>query len=433
MNFNQLEVKEYLKEAIQNLNFKKMTLIQEKVIPLILNKVSVVGQSQTGSGKTHAFLIPLLHLLDEDRQEVQIVITSPTRELAEQIHMFLLDLIKFSPKEISVKLFTGGTDRSKELKYLENNQPQIVIGTPGKIKDLAIKENLLKVFTTKYLVIDEADMTLENGFIEDIDNFAQTMNKGLNMFVFSATIPEMLKPFLKRYMENPEIIHINPKELSALNIKHYLMHTKYKEKDKLVVNILKTMNPFIALIFTNTKTKAEELSNYLTSNGFKIGLVHGDLDARKRKRVMTRIRNLEFQYIVATDIAARGIDIPGVSHVINYELPKDVEFYVHRSGRTARADLDGIVISLYDLEDDRYLDKLENKGIKFEFVTIKNNELIEAKERRQRANRTNVNQEITDIAKKRIKSSNKVKPNYKKKYNEKLKREKEKIRRKNRR
>ncbi|MTO64827.1 DEAD/DEAH box helicase, partial [Turicibacter sanguinis] len=356
--FQDLNIKSYLKAAIEDLHFEELTQIQEQVIPLALEGKDIIGQSQTGSGKTHAFLIPIFESLKEDVQQVQAVITTPTRELAEQIYIVASHLASFSETPIKIGRYVGGTDKKQTIERL-GVQPQIVIGTPGRIKDLAINERALLVHTAKMFVVDEADMTLETGFLTDIDQIAGTMGKDLQMMVFSATIPQALKPFLKKYMTVPTHIHIQPRQQTAVKINHILYPTKHRSRVNIVANLLKTINPYLAIIFVNTKQHATEVSNALTSQGLQVGQIHGDLTPRQRRQMMQRIRNLDFQYIVATDIAARGIDIEGVSHVINYELPQDLEFYIHRVGRTARGNYDGVAITLYDSAEEELLQELE--------------------------------------------------------------------------
>lgn len=416
MNIN----KEYILKAIDDLGFKKFTQVQDLVIPKAINNNDIIGCSQTGSGKTHAFLIPIFENLKEDLNEVQAVITAPTRELAVQIYKNAKQIASFSDTPIDIRNYVGGSDRDKEVSRLKKTQPQIVIGTPGKVKDLAITQNVLNIYQAKVLVIDEADMSLDVGFLEDIDSIAGLMDENLQMMVFSATIPEKLRPFLRKYMNAPVEIFIKPKELSSLNINHTFINVKSKTKLDMLYDITEVINPYIALIFCNKKETVEEVGSFLTSKGVKVARLHGDIAPRARKQIMRKINNSDFQYIVASDIASRGIDIDGVSHVINYELPKDMEFYVHRTGRTGRANYTGEAISLYTQEDARYIDFLEGKGISITYKDVKNNTLVERRERNERSKRDNVgfgfDKNKVDIKKK----NKKVKPGYKKVYHREL-------------
>ena len=414
VRFQDLNIKPYLKAAVADLHFETLTQIQEEVMPLALKGKDIIGQSQTGSGKTHAFLIPIFQGLDEELQQVQAVITTPTRELAEQIYNVANQLASFSDKPIKIARYVGGTDKQKTIEKL-GTQPQIVIGTPGRIKDLAINERVLLVHTAKMFVVDEADMTLETGFLTDIDQIAGTMGRGLQMMVFSATIPQALKPFLKKYMTAPTHVHIQPRQQTAVKIEHILYPTKHRSRVNIIANILKALNPYLAIIFVNTKQNATTVSNALMSQGFRVGQIHGDLTPRQRRQMMQRIRNLEFQYIVATDIAARGIDIEGVSHVIYYVLPQDLEFNIHRVGRTARGNYDGVAITLYDSAEEELLQELEARGIEFNYKEVKNGELVAVNARNARQKREKKENEIDKIAKSKVRKPKKVTPGYKKK------------------
>jgi len=428
-SFQDLAIKPYLKMAIKDLHFELLTPIQREVIPLALKRKDIIGQSQTGSGKTHAFLIPIFEALDEEKQQVQALITTPTRELAEQIYNVAMHLASFSETPIKVVRYVGGTDKQKILERL-TTQPQIVIGTPGRIKDLAINERALLVHTAKMFVVDEADMTLESGFLTDIDQIAGTMGQDLQMMVYSATIPQALKPFLKKYMTAPEHIHIQPRQQTAVKIQHILYPTRHRNRVNIVANLLKTLNPYLAIIFVNTKQRASEVTDALTQQGLKVGQIHGDLPPRQRRQMMQRIRNLDFQYIVATDIAARGIDIAGVSHIINYELPQDLEFYIHRVGRTGRGAYEGVAITLYDSQEEDLLIQLEARGIEFNYRELKNGELVVINARNSRQKREKHTNEIDRIALAKVRKPKKVTPGYKKKLKAKMERVKQQERRK---
>ncbi len=413
--FHVFRLKPFILEALQDIGFHEPTEIQKKLIPVALKRKSVIGQSQTGTGKTHSYLLPILHLIDPSEEKVQAVILAPTRELAGQIHEEILKITKFCPpgEEIRSRLFTGGMDKKRDMEKLKR-QPHIVVGTPGRINDLA-KEQALFVHTADILVVDEADLALEMGFIVDVDQVAARMPEKLQMLVFSATIPEKLKPFLRKYMENPEHIHIHPKQAAAENIVHYLLPARHRSKPDLVCDLLTALNPYLAICFANTKDQTEELADELSRKGLKVAVIHGGLSPRQRRKVMKQIRDLEFQYIVATDLAARGIDIEGVSHVINYELPADLDFYVHRAGRTGRAGMPGTAVTIYERSDEDAVNRLEKRGISFVHVDIKKGQLVEIEPRSKRKKRPQENSEIDAIARALLKKPKKVKPGYKKK------------------
>jgi len=424
-----IKTKDYIKKALDDLAFQQPTEVQEKVIPLARNKKDVIGCSQTGSGKTHAFLIPIFEQLDTNLHDLQVMITAPTRELAMQIHQVAKHIASFHSDHIDIRLFVGGSDRLKEINRLKKSQPMIAIGTPGKLRDLAVEERVLDAYKTKVLVIDEADMALDTGFLDDIDLVAGLMNKDLQMMVFSATIPEKLRPFLRKYMTRPEEIFIKPKELSSLNIEHIFMPIKSKEKEQVLVELTKVLNPFVALIFCNTKETVDEVTNLLYQKGLNVAKMHGDISPRERKRLMNDISKATYQYIVASDMASRGIDIDGVSHVINYELPKDMEFYVHRTGRTGRASYQGVAISLYTTDDEAYLDFLEAKGINIAYKDLKNGQLVEKRERKGRVKREKVTAGF-NVHTLNVKKKKKVKPGYKKRFAKEVERKKKKALRK---
>jgi ATP-dependent RNA helicase CshB len=425
--FERFNLKPFIIEAIKHLQFYKPTEIQERIIPSIIRGESVIGQSQTGTGKTHAYLLPIIERIHPNLHEVQAVITAPTRELATQIYHEILKITKFCPDEeqITARCFVGGTDKLRTIEKLKV-QPHIVVGTPGRINDLA-KEQALNVHTAKMLVIDEADLMLDMGFIYDVDQIAARMPKNLQMLVFSATIPEKLKPFLRKYMENPKYIHVAPKQVAAEKIEHVLVPLRHRDKVKLLHDMLLLYNPYLAIVFTNTKKMADEVAMALIEKGLKVGILHGDLTPRERKKMMKQIRNLEFQYIVATDLAARGIDIEGVSHVINYELPRDLEFYVHRVGRTARAGYSGIAVTIYEPSDQDSLAKLEKMGIEFVHRDIVRDEWVDLPEWNKRSKRKKEDDEIEQIIKKNVKKPKKVKPGYKKKLKEEMEKQKKRL------
>ena len=409
--YTDYQLKPFLQDAISELGFVEPTPIQKEIIPLVLKGKSAIGQAHTGTGKTHSFLIPIVQRIVEEKQEVQAVITSPTRELAQQIFDALQQLIEKT--DIQAKLFIGGTDKQRSIAKLKT-QPQIVVGTPGRIRDL-VQENALLVHTAPILVIDEADLAFDMGFIEDIDGFAGVMPENLEMYVFSATIPEKLKPFLKKYMDSPTHVHMNDKRPVAENIDFYLVPIRSKSRNTRLKEVIDSINPFLAVIFCNTRKNAESVAGYLAEQGIRVGQIHGDLSPRDRKKMMKQIRDLEFQYIVATDLAARGIDIQGISHVINYEIPEDLEFFIHRVGRTARAGNKGTAITLYAPEDEDALIRVEKMGIPFEQKDVKNGEWIDLKDRHQRASRKGERKqdEIDAKAKSMVRKPKKVKPGYK--------------------
>ena len=415
MKFTEFKFKDYIQEALKDLNFVEATEVQEKLIPVVLAGRDLVGESKTGSGKTHTFLLPIFQKLNEDADSVQVVITAPSRELARQIYQAARQIAAFSDKEIRVANYVGGTDKNRQIGKLSSSQPHIVIGTPGRIYDL-VESGDLAIHKAHTFVVDEADMTLDMGFLITVDKIASSLPKDLQFLVFSATIPQKLQPFLKKYLSNPVIEQIKTKTVISDTIENWLISTKGRDKNAQIYEITQLLQPYLAMIFVNTKTRADELHSYLTAQGLKVAKIHGDIAPRERKRIMNQVKNLDFEYIVATDLAARGIDIEGVSHVINDAIPQDLSFFVHRVGRTGRNGLSGTAITLYQPSDDSDIRELEKLGIHFIPKMIKNGEFQDTYDRDRRANREKTQEkldtEMIGLVKKRKK---KIKPGYKKK------------------
>ena len=415
MKFTEFNFKDYIQEALKDLNFVEATEVQEKLIPVVLSGRDLVGESKTGSGKTHTFLLPIFQQLDEEADSVQAVITAPSRELATQIYQAARQLASFSEQEIRVANYVGGTDKARQIGKLESSQPHIVIGTPGRIYDL-VESGDLAIHKAHTFVVDEADMTLDMGFLETVDRIAARLPKDLQFLVFSATIPQKLQPFLKKYLSNPVMEQIKTKTVIADTIDNWLLSTKGRDKNAQIYEISQLLQPYLAMIFVNTKTRADELQAYLTAQGLKVAKIHGDIPPRERKRIMNQVKNLDFEYIVATDLAARGIDIEGVSHVINDAIPQDLSFFVHRVGRTGRNGLPGIAITLYQPSDDSDIRELEKLGIKFTPKMIKNGEFQDTYDRDRRANREKTKEKLdTEMIGLVKKKKKKIKPGYKKK------------------
>ena len=415
MKFTEFKFKDYIQEALKDLNFVEATEVQEKLIPVVLAGRDLVGESKTGSGKTHTFLLPIFQKLNEDADSVQVVITAPSRELARQIYQAARQIAAFSDKEIRVANYVGGTDKNRQIGKLSSSQPHIVIGTPGRIYDL-VESGDLAIHKANTFVVDEADMTLDMGFLETVDKIASSLPKDLQFLVFSATIPQKLQPFLKKYLSTPVIEQIKTKTVISDTIENWLISTKGRDKNAQIYKITQLLQPYLAMIFVNTKTRADELHSYLTAQGLKVAKIHGDIAPRERKRIMNQVKNLDFEYIVATDLAARGIDIEGVSHVINDAIPQDLSFFVHRVGRTGRNGLPGTAITLYQPSDDSDIRELEKLGIHFIPKMIKNGEFQDTYDRDRRANREKTQEKLdTEMIGLVKKKKKKIKPGYKKK------------------
>lgn len=411
--FAQFGFKPFIDAALKEIGFKEPTEVQARLIPLILKRRSVVGQSQTGSGKTHTFLLPIFQTIDPELTEVQAVITTPSRELAYQIYDAAKQIAKHSEKEILVHNYVGGTDKQRQIEKLEHRQPQIVIGTPGRVLDL-MKSQALDVHNASVLVVDEADMTLDLGFLKETDAIASAMPKELQMMVFSATIPDKLKPFLRKYMTDPIVEVVENKNVISPTIDNWLISTKGRDRNQLIYQLLTMGQPYLALVFANTKERVDDLTRYLRSQGLRVAKIHGGIPPRERKRTMREIQNMEYQFVVATDLAARGIDIEGVSQVINDDIPEDLEFFIHRVGRTGRNGMEGTAITLYAPSEDKMIAELENLGISFEEKKLSNGELVASYDRNRRfKRRTRSNKLDPKIVGMVKKEKKKRKPGYK--------------------
>ncbi len=405
MKFNSINLSDKMIESLKKLNVEEMTKIQEVLIPAALKGKNVVGVSDTGSGKTYAFLVPILEKTDSSKANLQTVIISPTRELAEQLYQVCNKLSSLYDDKIIVKRFTGGNERSTDVA--KSGNCHIAIGTPGRIHDLFINESSLRVKETNHIVIDEADMVFEDNFMVQIEDIKSKLND-VQYLVFSATISKNLSNFMKRYLKNMNVFDVSSERGINPNIEHRLLKSKFGSKDRTLVDLLKTINPYACLIFASTNKEVERLYYHLNSEGFKCVILHGDLDARKRKRVIKDILNDKYQYVICSDIASRGLDINVVTHVISYDLPSDLKFYAHRSGRSARYDADGISYVIFDEKDLEKISKIKKTGIVFkEFKLVKGEEVEIVKRPRPAKLAKPVN-----VVKKKRK---RVSPNYKKK------------------
>ncbi|MDD6421131.1 MAG: DEAD/DEAH box helicase [Lactobacillus delbrueckii] len=413
--FTDTRLRSEIRQGLAKIGFTKPTPVQEKVIPAMLKGESVIVQAATGSGKTHAYLIPILNAIDEDARYVQAIVTAPSRELADQLYRVARQLRDNSGLNITIAHLAGGSDRDRQIARFEQNKPQLVIATPGRLLDFADKKILL-LDQVKNFVIDEADMTLDLGFLADVDKIAARLPKDVVMSAFSATIPVKLTNFLRKYMAKPEEIVIDNPAVIAPTIKNDLLDIGSKDRKKIVYKLLTMGQPYLALVFANTKQMVDELADYLTKQGLKVAKIHGGITERERKRTLREVRAGQYQYVVASDLAARGIDLPGVSLVINYEIPKDLEFIIHRIGRTGRNGLPGHAVTLVREEEMNRVGALEHMGVHFDFVEIKDGALAPRTHYRRRDNRTASNRQLDPHMKgvvKKVKS--KRKPGYKKK------------------
>ena len=418
--------REQTKRFIQLENFIEPTPIQQAVIPMAAKGKDIIGISATGTGKTHAFLIPIMEKVDSSKACIQAVITAPTRELALQIYQRCEKMSEADPN-LRIRLITGGMEKSRMIDSLKV-QPHVIVGTPGRIKDLFLNDQVLRVDTADILVVDEADMTLEFGFLEDVDAIAGKMKKNLQMMSFSATIPHELRLFLKKYMDRPQTVQIDDASNFHPKIEHILVPVQHKSYAEKVMDLLPMFTPYVCLIFANTRSEAANVATMMRDAGYGVIELHGNLTPRERTKAMKDLKNIEKSYVVATDIAARGIDIEGISHVISMGFPKDLDYYIHRSGRTGRAGHEGICYALYDTKDDSSIRHLEVRGIHFEHRNVKNGNWVELEALHKKKVRKDDPLE-KEIAKIVSRKKTKVKPGYKKKRQAEVDRLKRKARR----
>lgn len=421
--FSDYQLKNTTAEMIKRNHFVTPTEIQRAVIPVACKGKDVIGISATGTGKTHAFLIPIMELVDPSKAYVQAVITVPTRELAIQMYERSKVMQEVDP-ELQVRLITGGMEKTRMNDSLKV-QPHVIIGTPGRIRDLFLQEQTLMLQNVKILVVDEADMTLEFGFLQDIDIVASRMRRDLQMMSFSATIPEGLKPFLKKYMTNPVTVQIKSDRQFQPRIEHVLVPCNHLSYEEAVLELLPAFQPYVCLIFANKREQASSTAKALRNSGYGVIELHGDLSPRERTKAMKQLMKLDKAYVVASDIAARGIDIEGVSHVISMGFPKELDYYIHRSGRTGRSGKEGICYALYQDSDEAMIKALQKRGINFYHRRYKNGSWQELKPKNVKKAKSEdpLSAEINKIVKRK---KQKIKPGYKAK----RKQEVEKLKRK---
>ncbi|MBV7391320.1 degradosome RNA helicase CshA [Enterococcus alishanensis] len=356
MKFTELQLPDTLLKAIERAGFEEATPIQAQTIPLALDGRDVIGQAQTGTGKTAAFGLPMLTKIDASRQELQGLVIAPTRELAIQTQEELFRLGR--DKKIKVQAVYGGADIGRQIRGLKD-RPHIVVGTPGRMLD-HIKRHTLKLETVETLVLDEADEMLNMGFLEDIESIISKVPATRQTLLFSATMPDAIKKIGVKFMKDPEHVKIKAKEMTADLIDQYYVRAKDYEKFDIMTRLFDVQTPELAIVFGRTKRRVDELARGLEARGYRAEGIHGDLSQQKRMSVLRSFKNGDLDILVATDVAARGLDISGVTHVYNYDIPQDPESYVHRIGRTGRAGKGGMSVTFVTPNEMSYLHVIEN-------------------------------------------------------------------------
>jgi ATP-dependent RNA helicase DeaD len=367
--FNELGIDDSILLAVQELGFERPTEVQEKTIPIVLNqKTDLVALAQTGTGKTAAFGIPLLQYVDTKNKKVQSIILSPTRELCLQITNELKSYAKHSPKTKIVAVYGGAsiTEQAKQIK----NGAQIIVATPGRTKDM-IQRNLLHIDEIDVCVLDEADEMLNMGFYEDIKSILSHTPDEKSTWLFSATMPKEVAQIAKKFMSKPHEITVGHKNQGASTVAHYYYEVGARQRYQALKRIV-DINPGIyAVIFCRTKRDTQKIADKLIEDGYNAGALHGDLSQQQRDLVMNAFRKKQIQILIATDVAARGIDVDNLSHVIQFQLPDDNETYTHRSGRTGRAGNKGeslVIITKSEFNKIKSLEKVI--GSKFKSRSI---------------------------------------------------------------
>lgn len=357
--FEELGLSDNIIKAVKNMGFEETTPIQDQTIPLVMEGLDLIGQAQTGTGKTAAFGIPMVEKASTSKGKIHSIVLTPTRELAVQVAEELNRIGQY--KGIRTLPIYGGQEIIRQIRALKNN-PQFIVGTPGRLLD-HIRRKTIKLDSIEMVVIDEADEMLNMGFIDDIEAILSEIPAKRQTLLFSATMPERIKRLANKFMDNPELIKVLSKEVTVPNTEQYYMEVKEKQKLDVLCLIFDIESPELAIVFGRTKRRVDELSEALSKRGYSAEGLHGDLTQAKRDSVMRKFKDGTIEVLVATDVAARGLDISGVTHVFNFDVPQDPESYVHRIGRTGRAGKSGLAYTFITPREIGHLKTIE-KSIK---------------------------------------------------------------------
>lgn len=379
-NFQDLGISPATMKSLKKMGFEEATPIQAETIPISLANKDLIGQAQTGTGKTAAFGIPLVDKIDRDKDVIQGIIIAPTRELAIQVSEELYK-IGYGKRTRVLSIF-GGQDINRQIRALKN-KPQIIVGTPGRILD-HIKRKTLNLENVHTVILDEADEMLNMGFIEDIEAILSEIPTERQTLLFSATMPGPIRRIAERFMKEPQVVRVKTKEVTVPQIEQYYLELQEKSKFDVLTRLLDIQSPELAIVFGRTKRRVDELSEALNLRGYMAEGIHGDLSQAKRLSVLRKFKEGSIDVLVATDVAARGLDISGVTHVYNFDIPQDPESYVHRIGRTGRAGKTGVAITFITQREKSYLQIVE-KTTKRKMDRMKPPTLDEALEGQQKA------------------------------------------------
>ncbi|MCF6223808.1 MAG: DEAD/DEAH box helicase [Flavobacteriaceae bacterium] len=364
--FIELGIQKPYIQALKELGIHEPTEIQEKTIPVLLEtSTDFIGLAQTGTGKTAAFGLPILHHIDVNNSAVQTLILSPTRELAQQIKKQLFKMTKYVEDKIFVEAVYGGEKIEKQINNLKRTT-HIIVATPGRLVDL-IERGDVQLDQVKILVLDEADEMLSMGFKLELNRILKYTGKAKNTWLFSATMPEEIKQIIKKYMSPNAIqVEVNKNAMVNANITHQFIKTSIKSKIDVIINFLEEHEEERGIIFCRTKAGTQNLTHILKEEGFSVGALEGDMQQKDRDKVMRAFKNKSLQVLISTDVSARGIDVSNLAYVIHHQLPEKMEYYTHRSGRTARAGKRGFSIALVLPHELDKIHDIENKlGILF--------------------------------------------------------------------
>ena len=428
MSFKGINLSEQMIKSLNRQGFTNPSEIQLRAIPKALKGETLMVQSATGTGKTLAFLVPIIEKIDFFNQSIQAIIIAPTRELAQQIYDFAIPFVKEFPT-LKIKLFKSGIEREESSQGL-SIPPHIAIGTPGRLFDILVGKVSLKSVNT--IVLDEADMLLREGFFGEIDKIVEQTNKP-RFLVYSATLESNLAHELERYI-GPNIPVINEETMTASNVTHYLIDIRHNDVLTSLISVIEAIKPYLLLVFASKKETANELYSGLRAKKYKTALLTGDLDARERKSIIRRVKDGEFYILVCSDMAARGLDIPDVSDVINVDLPNNLEFYYHRAGRTGRFNKTGNCYTFYNNDKTAKPLALIQNGVKFKYFVLRDNELVSGKGiEKTHPTKRRVDEElqskIRQVKAQTRSKDKKVKPGYKKKQKAAIEKVKQKHRR----
>lgn len=370
--FSQLGIAPNLLALLPAMGIKQPMPVQEGAIPLVLKGRDVLAQARTGTGKTLSFLLPAMQKIDSKKPYAQVLIVTPTRELAVQITGEARRLVGDSGIQITALL--GGRDFTDQKNKLEHVS-HLLVGTPGRILD-HVKRKSASLGGVRFFVLDEVDEMLQRGFIDEIGQIVSSVSPERQTFVCSATMPVEVISLAKRIMNNPQRVEIDADKFDISSIEQYIVKVSEEKRQTALLELLRQANPYLAIVFCSSRESAATVGDWLGSQGMLCDVLQGELSQSKRLQVMRSFRKAKIQVLVATDLAARGLDVEGVSHVVNYELPRDAQQYIHRVGRTGRAGASGTAITIYAPEEGGKLVKLEEKlGVVFKARNLSGQEV----------------------------------------------------------